>query len=356
MHASITPTVRRVAATSALALVALSGAAGTAVAAPGNQGNGSGDGPSSRNAAPQADEPQGKAKAKGHDNGPKPSAGQGSQGSPGASGGSASGGSASDGSEAGGSADTEGSGASGGGSAQGSPPGNNGTVKIAPLGEMDGIPNNSPHPGCDFQVEWYGFDEGADVVSRVSFAMQAPTGDVGLTVNGPGEVFVGEDPASGAGQDPDGVQAYTLSFDGAPHPQQGYHVKLTVNTPRSNGSDVKHKVFWVEDCEDSGTSSLAPPDGEENGSVEGPGEGSEGSGSESGSVSGAGSDSADGAGTASRSGVSQDVTTSGESDTPTSVDAGATGSDIARGSLIGLLVAAVGGALLWYARRTRAHG
>ena len=116
---------------------------------------------------------------------------------------------------------------------------------------MDGIPNNTPHVGCDFQVEWYGFDEGADVISTVSFAMQAPTGDVGLTVNGPSEVFVGEDPASGAGQDPDGVQAYTLSFDGAPHPKQGYHVKLTVNTPRSNGSDVKHKVFWVEDCEDS---------------------------------------------------------------------------------------------------------
>ncbi len=350
MHASTTPTVRRVAATSALALVALSGAAGTAVAAPGNQGNGKPNGPSS-NAAPQADEPQGKAKAKGHDNGPKPSAGRGSQGTPGGSGSAGSGGSG----------DTGGSGGSGGtdagGSAKGSPPGNNGTVKIAPLGEMDGIPNNSPHPGCDFQVEWYGFDEGADVVSQVSFAMQAPTGDVGLGVNGPGEVFVGEDPASGAGQDPDGVQAYTLSFDGEPHPQQGYHVKLTVSTPRSNGSDVKHKVFWVEDCEGSSSSSSSA-EGEGSSSLEGPSDGSEELGSASGSASGAGdagdADSTDG--TASRSGVSQDVTTSGESDTPTSVDAGATGSDIARGSLIGLLVAAVGGGLLWYARRARAHG
>ena len=124
---------------------------------------------------------------------------------------------------------------------------------------MDGIPNNTPHVGCDFQIEWYGFDEGADVISTVSFAMQAPTSDVGLTVDGPSEVFVGEDPASGAGQDPDGVQAYSLSFDGEPHPKQGYHVKLTINTPRSNGSDVKHKVFWVEDCDESSPSSARRP-------------------------------------------------------------------------------------------------
>ena len=133
----------------------------------------------------------------------------------------------------------------------GDPAGNNGTVKIAPLGEVDGIPNNSPHPGCTFQVEWYGFDQGADIISSVSFVMQAPTADVALTVAGDPTVFVGGDPASGAGTDTglDGTEAYTLSFDGAPHPQQGYHVKLTVSTPRSNGNDTKSKVFWVEPCE-----------------------------------------------------------------------------------------------------------
>ena len=51
------------------------------------------------------------------------------------------------------------------GGGKGSPAGNNGTVKIAPYGEMDGIPQNSPHPGCTFQVEWYGFEEGSDIVS-----------------------------------------------------------------------------------------------------------------------------------------------------------------------------------------------
>ena len=39
------------------------------------------------------------------------------------------------------------------------------------------------------------------------------------------------------------------SFDGEPHPQQGYHVKLTIHTPGSIGADTKHKVFWVEPCE-----------------------------------------------------------------------------------------------------------
>lgn len=133
----------------------------------------------------------------------------------------------------------------------GSPPGNNGTVKIAPLGEMDQIPNNTPHPGCSFQVEWYGFDEGADVISTVSFAMHAPTRDVGLSVDGPRQVFVGGSPGRGAGNDGlDAVATYRLSFDGAPHPKQGYHVKLTVSTPRSNGNDTKTKVFWVAPCTD----------------------------------------------------------------------------------------------------------
>ena len=137
------------------------------------------------------------------------------------------------------------------GGSKGDPGGNNGTVKIAPLGEMDGIPNNSPHPGCTFQVEWYGFDEGDDIVSTVGFAMQSPTKDVGLSVAGDTSVFVGGDPATGAGTDTglDGTEVYTLSFDGEPHPKQGYHVRLTVHTPRSNGNDSKTKVFWVEPCQ-----------------------------------------------------------------------------------------------------------
>ena len=130
------------------------------------------------------------------------------------------------------------------------PAGNNGTVKIAPLGEIDSIPNNTPHVGCSFEVEWYGFDEGADIISSVTFEEQAPTTDVGMTVSGPSQVFVGADDASGAGTPTglDGRETYTLAFTGAPHPQQGYHVKLTIATPGSIGNDTKTKVFWVEGC------------------------------------------------------------------------------------------------------------
>ena len=135
----------------------------------------------------------------------------------------------------------------------GDPAGNNGTVKITPLGEDDGIPQNTPHVSCAFDIEWYGFDEGADIVSTVVFTMQAPTRDVGLSGTEPSQVFVGGDPASGAGNDFDGEATYTLGFAGEADPQQGYHVKVTVHTPGSQGADTKHKVFWVSPCENPPT-------------------------------------------------------------------------------------------------------
>jgi hypothetical protein len=128
------------------------------------------------------------------------------------------------------------------------PAGNNGTVKITPHAEDDGIPQNTPHVSCVFDIEWYGFDEGADVSSTVEFTMQAPTKDVVLSATEPSQVFVGEDPAGG-GNDFDGEASYTLAFAGAPDPQQGYHVAVTVRTPGSHGADTKRKVFWVSPCD-----------------------------------------------------------------------------------------------------------
>ncbi|WP_341928262.1 DUF11 domain-containing protein [Nocardioides psychrotolerans] len=124
-------------------------------------------------------------------------------------------------------------------------------MKIVEDGDFDSIPNNDPHVGCTFSVEWYGFDQGPTIVSKVTFEMQSPTVSVGLTVSGPPTVFVGGDPATGAGTATglDGRQAYTLSFDGPAHPIQGYHLKLTIETPGSQGSDKKYKVFWVEGCD-----------------------------------------------------------------------------------------------------------
>ena len=131
------------------------------------------------------------------------------------------------------------------------PPGNNGTIKIDDT-PFDDAPNNEPHVGCEFQVDFYGYDEG-DLTADVTFEAHPPTlGDgtdqVLLTDN----VFIGEDDNSGGGSEAglDASQTYTLDFTGVePHPQQGFHVKLTINAEGSQGADVKHKVFWVTGCQ-----------------------------------------------------------------------------------------------------------
>ena len=147
------------------------------------------------------------------------------------------------------------------GKAKGKPPGNNGTVKI------DGVPlkggkGNEPHVACDFNVEFYNFDEGdqADFMATVTFELQAPTLRDGDKKDGQtlltDQVYIGEDPAGG-GNDLDASESYSLDFTGIEaHPKQGYHVKLTVNAPGSQGADKKHKVFWVN-C--STTPTTVPP-------------------------------------------------------------------------------------------------
>jgi LPXTG-motif cell wall-anchored protein len=130
------------------------------------------------------------------------------------------------------------------------PPGNNGTVKIDGV-EFDDHPNNEPHVGCIFQVDWYGFDEG-DLNSQVTFQAWPPTGSGEVLLED--TVFIGEDDNSGGGSEAgldasrtydltDALQAFT------PHPEQGWHVKLTIHADGSQGADTKHKVFWVSGCE-----------------------------------------------------------------------------------------------------------
>jgi hypothetical protein len=127
------------------------------------------------------------------------------------------------------------------------PPGNNGTIKIEGVDIQSGPPDNNPHQGCTFVVEFYNYDKG-DLHATVTFEDQAPTADAGLkVVSGEKNVFIGEDAATG-GNDLDAKETYTLSFTGQPHPQQGYHVKITVHADGSIGNDTKHKVFWVEGC------------------------------------------------------------------------------------------------------------
>jgi hypothetical protein len=127
------------------------------------------------------------------------------------------------------------------------PPGNNGTIKIDRL-PFDDAPDNEPHVGCSFQVDFYGYDAG-DLDADVTFESHPPTGPVRVLLTD--TVFIGEDDNNGGGSEAglDASKTYTLDFTGIePHPNQGFHVKLTINAEGSQGADVKHKVFWVTEC------------------------------------------------------------------------------------------------------------
>src|SRR5262249_45672847 len=128
------------------------------------------------------------------------------------------------------------------------PPGNNGTVKIDGT-PFDDAPNNEPHVGCTFQVDFFGFDEG-NLFATVKFEAHPPTGPVRTLLTD--KVFIGEDDNSGGGSQAglDASKTYTLDVAGIePHPKQGVHIKLTVDAEGSKGADTKHKVFWVTGCE-----------------------------------------------------------------------------------------------------------
>ena len=128
------------------------------------------------------------------------------------------------------------------------PPGNNGTVKMD-AEAFDDAPNNEPHVGCEFQVDFYGYDEG-DLFADVTFTAHPPTGPVQTLLTD--VVSIGEDDNSGGGSEAglDASATYVLDFGAIdPHPVQGFHVKLTVNADGSQGADVKHKVFWVTGCD-----------------------------------------------------------------------------------------------------------
>jgi hypothetical protein len=143
------------------------------------------------------------------------------------------------------------------------PPGNNGTVKVDGVA-FDDHPNNEPHPGCVFEIDFYGFDrspEGETYVADVLFENLPPT-----PAGAPGEelladsVDIGDDPAGG-GTDLDAHVEYDLTDALAaiePHPRQGWHVKLTVHADGSIGNDTKHKVFWIETCEPETTAPTEP--------------------------------------------------------------------------------------------------
>ncbi len=134
------------------------------------------------------------------------------------------------------------------------PPGNNGTIKVDNE-PFDDAPNNEPHVGCTFQVDFYGYDEG-DLNADVTFTAHPPTGDEQVLLTD--RVFIGQDDNSGGGSEAglDASKTYTLDLTGIePHPNQGVHVKLTIHAEGSQGADTKYKVFWVTGCETPPTTS-----------------------------------------------------------------------------------------------------
>jgi hypothetical protein len=127
------------------------------------------------------------------------------------------------------------------------PPGNNGTVFIHDVAG-DSSPHNAPHVPCTFYADFFGFD--LDQQVTVSFAGQAPTG-MGTPLLGSWTGTVSDDDAGGAGQDfdlelPFSADTLGVTSLGDPHPQQGYHVKMTVQTNEPGGK--KSKVFWIAPC------------------------------------------------------------------------------------------------------------
>ena len=128
------------------------------------------------------------------------------------------------------------------------PKGANGTVKLDGR-PFDTHPDNQPHVGCIFQVDFYGFDKG-NYNAKVTFTIHPPSGK-GRTIR-TDTVFVGEDRAGG-GTDLDAQRTYDLNMDvfARERHKQGFHIKLLVEAPGAGGKIAKkQKVFWARDCID----------------------------------------------------------------------------------------------------------
>ncbi|MEO8476606.1 MAG: hypothetical protein ABI572_06085 [Actinomycetota bacterium] len=133
------------------------------------------------------------------------------------------------------------------GSALAVPPGNNGTVKIEGVDLVSDQPDNNPHQGCMFTIEFRGFDQG-DLNADWTLAAHPPSG-TGTIASG--SVGIGEDAAGGANDLDATVLINMADYDLSAyfeHPEQGFHIKLTVHADGSQGADTKFKVFWVEGC------------------------------------------------------------------------------------------------------------
>jgi hypothetical protein len=146
----------------------------------------------------------------------------------------------------------------GAGAARGAPGGNNGTVKVD--GEpFENHPGNEPHVGCRFGIDAYGYEAGVPISIR--FSLQPPTGRGDIVVI---DDVLDDDDASGGGSEAGHDGHFDADLSAAlavvePHPQQGFHVRLTVEVD----GGAKHKTFWVSGCDGSTTSTTSTTEPQE---------------------------------------------------------------------------------------------
>ena len=137
----------------------------------------------------------------------------------------------------------------GAGAIRGAPGGNNGTVKVDGL-PFENHPGNEPHVGCQFGIDAYGYEAGVPISIR--FSLQPPTGGGEIVVI---DDVLDDDDASGGGSEAGHDGHFDADLSAAlagvePHPQQGFHVRLTVEVD----GRAKHKTFWVSGCDGGPTS------------------------------------------------------------------------------------------------------
>src|SRR5262245_2521515 len=137
------------------------------------------------------------------------------------------------------------------------PAGNNGTMKINAQGiDSSEDISHEPHVPCDFQVEFFGFDEMQ--TATITFTIHSPSGDGEVLLSEPKTVSF--DKAGGGLNDVDEVFPYSGSTFGLENftaqPQQGFHIRLTVTSEGVPGG-VKHKMFWLQ-CGPASTPPSSP--------------------------------------------------------------------------------------------------
>ncbi|MFG3581402.1 LPXTG cell wall anchor domain-containing protein [Micromonospora chersina] len=140
------------------------------------------------------------------------------------------------------------------------PNGDNGTVKIDGVEFTDKV-DNQPHVTCDFELEFFNFDENQK--ANITLWAQAPSATPkDKVVWSKNDVVISTDPASGAENDHDEViklSSKDLDLTGLKvNANQGYHIKLDVDLTDGKAFDDKHKVFWLTPCESTESPSPTP--------------------------------------------------------------------------------------------------